>query len=96
MWDRFDICEAYWRFAVDFHGGQSCPIFRYFARLRRLDFHPRQSLVEPVGHSIPKGRRALSENGQDIYDGLIRKWMNCYSGGPLKVIYERTTNATDR
>lgn len=40
MWDRFDICLAWWHFAVSFHRGQWSPEYAIFGRLERLRFRP--------------------------------------------------------
>jgi hypothetical protein len=70
-WDRFDICEAYYRFAVDFHGGINCPIYQYFGRLSRMEFRPSASVR---GDMRGDCRRLLNDNGKEIYDNLLRRW----------------------
>tara|TARA_Y100001973_G_C5200972_1_gene337630 strand:- start:176 stop:376 length:201 start_codon:yes stop_codon:yes gene_type:complete len=62
QWDRMDICEAYYRFAADWHGGQTCPIYRYFGRLVRMGYRPG-----------PRGPE-LNDNSQAIYDNLVKTW----------------------
>jgi len=59
--DRFDICEAYYLYFCDYHGGQGS---REYARLSRMThyFKPRPSLSQPED---------LSENGREIYYQLV-------------------------
>jgi hypothetical protein len=59
-WDRFDICEAYWCFAMDWHGGQWSPEYAIFGRLRRMQFKP----------AIDLNYRRLTDNGKSIYSQL--------------------------
>jgi hypothetical protein len=70
-WDRYDICEAYYRFAADWHGGQTCPIYRYFGRLFVMGFRPgRQGDAATTLGAIPE----LNDNSKAIYDKLCKKW----------------------
>lgn len=62
MFDRFDICEAYFMFAMLWHGGQSCPIYRIFGRLDRVGFRPSPLLCNEDD---------LSFNSRLIYDQLV-------------------------
>ena len=60
-WDRFDICEAWWIFASDYHGGLGSSEFLIFGRLDRLRFRPRPSL----------SRVTLTRNAHRILAGLV-------------------------
>jgi hypothetical protein len=63
MFDRFDICEAYYLFAADWHRGQWSPEYAIFGRLHRMGFKPSPML----------DKSSLSENGRWILANLIRK-----------------------
>ena len=61
-WDRFDICEAWWLYARDYHEGQGSQSFEILGRLHRLGFRPSRDFeVEN-----------LTQNGLDIYERLVR------------------------
>lgn len=61
--DRFDVCEAYYMFATEWHGGQNTKEYAIFGRLHKLQFRPRPLIdVE-----------TLNENAQLIYNGLVRR-----------------------
>jgi hypothetical protein len=61
--DRFDICEAYWCYASDYHEGQFSKIYEIFGRLHELEFNPSFDLCY----------ESLSSNGQNIYNNLVDK-----------------------
>ena len=61
--DRFDICEAYWCYAADWHSGQWSKIYAIFGRLDRMGFRPSMGL----------GTDSLGENAKEIYDDLVRR-----------------------
>jgi hypothetical protein len=61
--DRFDICEAYYVFAMLWHGGQWSEEYRIFGRLDGLGFKPRPMLSGPED---------LGENGREIYENILR------------------------
>lgn len=63
MWNRIDICEAWYLYATLFHGGMGSPEYRIFGRLERLGFKARPSL---------RWWGNLSENAQEIYHRLVR------------------------
>jgi hypothetical protein len=63
MFDRFDICEAYYVFASIYHKGQWSKEYTIFSRLEKIKFKPRISLREET----------LSDNAKDIYNSLIAK-----------------------
>jgi hypothetical protein len=58
--DRLDICTAYWKFAVEYHGGQFSKEYKIFGRLDKIKFSPG---ILPL---------SLSENAQEIYDNLVK------------------------
>lgn len=60
--DRFDICEAHFMFAMLWHGGMGCSIYAKFAQLERMRFRPRASLANP---------KDLGENAREIYKQLV-------------------------
>ena len=60
--DRFDICEAHFMFAMLFHGGMGCPIYRRFAQLERVGFSPSPLMRSP---------RDLTDNAREIYRQLV-------------------------
>lgn len=62
--DRFDICEAHYAFAVDYHGGQWSPEYAILGRLQRMGYRPGFGGVT---------YDALTENGKAIYDNLVSK-----------------------
>ena len=65
--DRFDICEAYYCFAYNWHSGQYSEEYGFFGRLERIGFIP--------GTGCHKFKN-LTENGREIYNGL-KKRFNC-------------------
>ena len=62
--DRFDICEAHYIFAMLWHDGKYTKTYGKFAQLSRLGFKPRPGLNEPED---------LEENGLEIYEALIKR-----------------------
>ena len=60
--DRFDICEAHFMFAMLFHGGMGCPIYWKFAQLERVGYRPSPLLSRPSD---------LTENAREIYRQLV-------------------------
>lgn len=65
-WDRFDICEAWYLYACEWHIGQESPEYAIFGRLSKLGFQPSPLL----------DKSNLSENGRDILASLIRRTRN--------------------
>tara|TARA_R100001594_G_scaffold93447_1_gene127733 strand:- start:340 stop:537 length:198 start_codon:yes stop_codon:yes gene_type:complete len=59
--DRFDICEAFYAFAMEQHNGQNSKEYAYFGRLKKLGFRP---------SPLFKGYESLNENGKEIYNNL--------------------------
>ena len=69
-WDRFDICEAYYVFAINWHGGQNSDVYKIFGKLKRIDFRPAPTLRF----------MSLTDNGKMIYKLLMNRF---YGGNPL-------------
>ena len=64
-WDRFDICEAYYMYAVNYHQGQFSREYEIFGRLIMINFRP------PI--SISSGDASdLTANARAIYDNLVQ------------------------
>ena len=59
--DRFDICEAWYLFASEYHEGQWSKLYRVFGRLYKIKFKPSPMLRY----------ESLSDNGKEIYDNLV-------------------------
>jgi hypothetical protein len=66
--NRNDICEAYYMFASEWHGGQFSKEYRIFGRLQKIGFVPSPTL------SVD----SLSENGVLIYQNLVRNNISDY------------------
>ena len=61
--NRFDICEAHYLFAVNCHMGAFTKAYAKFGQLARIKFRPGPMLrIE-----------SLSENAREIYDALVAK-----------------------
>ena len=63
--DRFDICEAYYAFAMEWHSGQASELYSWFGRLDRMRFRP---------SPLFNGYESLSENGKEIYEALVERY----------------------
>lgn len=61
--DRFDVCEAWYLFACEWHAGAGSAEYQIFTRLHRIRFEPSPLL----------SKSNLSENGRAILAGLIGK-----------------------
>ena len=61
--DRFDICLAHWAFAVSWHGGQGCEIYRKLGQLERMRFS--------AGVCQSEEPRHLGDNAREIYRQLV-------------------------
>jgi hypothetical protein len=59
--DRFDVCEAWYLFACDYHSGQWSKLYQVFGRLQKLGFKPSPML----------SYESLSDNGKVIYNNLV-------------------------
>ena len=76
MWfDRFDICEAHFMFAMLWHGGQGSATYAKFAQLERIRFRPSPLLNEP---------KDLGDNAREIYRQLVVKRCGLHSTAPIK------------
>nr|BAR33684.1 hypothetical protein [uncultured Mediterranean phage uvMED] len=71
--DRFDICEAHFMFAMLFHGGMGCPIYWKFGQLGRIGYRPSPLLSDP---------RDLTENAREIYRQLVVDHCGAHSTAP--------------
>lgn len=63
MFDRFDICEAYYCYATLYHGGQWSAEYSIYSVFDRIRFNPRDSITHDPDE--------LSENGRYIFDRLV-------------------------
>ena len=83
IFDRFDICSAYWLFLGQYHGGQGS---REYERLSRLlaHFSPSPLWRQP---------RDLPENARAIYRDLVVKHHGVRSTCTRSPITCPTTNA---
>ena len=64
FFDRFDICEAHYVFAMLWHDGMWGKVYTKFAQFERIRFRPKPSLCGPED---------LTENGRGIYEQLLAK-----------------------
>lgn len=62
QFDRFDICEAWYVFAMEWHSGQWSDEYAIFGRLEALRFKP-----SPLLNNADD----LDENARTIYDELV-------------------------
>lgn len=63
--DRFDICNAYYLFAILYHEGQSSKTYEIFGRLDRMGYNPSPLLsFDPI---------MLNDNEREIFDNLIKR-----------------------
>jgi hypothetical protein len=58
---RFDICEAWYCYAFNYHEGQASKLYSKFAQFERIGFKPAANL------SYEK----LTDRGKEIYDRLV-------------------------
>jgi len=65
--DKFDICEAHYVFAMLHHRGQWSPEYAKLGQLHNMGFRPSPLLAGPDD---------LTENGREIYDELVAKQGN--------------------
>lgn len=61
--DRFDICDAYYKFAAEYHSGQFSKEYKIFGRLNKIEYA-----------TAVFGK--LSENAQEIFDNLVKEGIN--------------------
>ena len=72
--DRFDICEAHYMFAMLWHDGMWGEIYGKFGQLERIKFRPSPCLSEP---------KDLGENAREIYRQLVVKHCGIKSTAPM-------------
>lgn len=63
FFDRFDIVEAHYAFACDYHSGQWSELYAKLSRISKY-FTP---------SPLWRGFESLSENAQEIYNNLVAK-----------------------
>lgn len=62
--DRFDICCAWYLYAITYHGGQGSKLYEVFGRLARVGFKPGDAL---------RDENSLTANGREIYENLVAR-----------------------
>ena len=62
-YNKFDVCEAYYLYMMNHHGGQGSIEYALSGTFHRLRFEPRPSLAAPED---------LEDNAREIYDRLVR------------------------
>lgn len=72
-WDRFDICLAYYVFAMYFHGGQGSATYSIYNTFHRLRYEPR-AMANGDGTRSMLAHGEDYSNARDILAGLIRRW----------------------
>lgn len=60
MFDRFNICVAYYVYALEWHGGQDSKAYKIFGRLEKIGFKTQTNRFEQ-----------LSDAEKIIYEGLV-------------------------
>jgi len=60
MFNRFNICVAYYVYAVEWHGGQNSRAYKIFGRLNKIKFKSGAQRFED-----------LTEEEKIIYEGLV-------------------------
>ena len=64
QWNKLDICEAWYCFAMEWHGGQWSKEYKIFGRLHNMGFSP-----SPLLNNCD----SLEENARTIYDELVEE-----------------------
>jgi hypothetical protein len=59
---RFDICEAWYLYAVLYHSGQSSKLYQKIGQLDRMGFRPAPGLCYD----------SLQDDGKRIFEDLVR------------------------
>ena len=75
QWDRFDIIEAYYLYARQYHKGQWSKEYKIFGRIAKLGYtsgYP-EFLAALSLRTYDNPSDALSANGVEIYNQLVRK-----------------------
>jgi len=67
--DRFDICEAYYCYAIQYHNGQWSEEYEMLGRLKNMDFNTSMSIENEL-------EQALTDNGKEIYCNILKKREN--------------------
>ena len=62
MFNRYNICMAYYVYALEWHGGQFTRAYKIFGRLKKIKFHPMNSRLSYEN---------LTEEEKIIYEGLV-------------------------
>lgn len=77
MWNRFDICAAYYLFAMYFHGGGSSATYSIFSVFARLRYEPRSFINSARQHGEASASMLAHgddyQNTRDILATLIRR-----------------------
>lgn len=60
--DRFDICDAYYLYATQYHGGQGSKEYKIHKVLHRIKYRPSMMLNDEDD---------LSDNAREIYNNLV-------------------------
>jgi len=60
--DRFDVCAAYYCYAVEWHGGQWSKEYAMHSVLHRIGYIP---------GTMDQRSATLSENAKEIFDRLV-------------------------
>ena len=61
--DRFDICDAYYLYASQYHEGQWSKLYAVLGRLHNIGYKP----------GLYVGYKSLSGNGKSIYRNLVKR-----------------------
>jgi hypothetical protein len=64
MWNRFDICAAYYVFAMHFHGGQNSAAYSTFSTFSRLRYEPRSFVDSAAQHG--EASDSMMAHGDDF------------------------------
>lgn len=64
QWNRFDICQAWYVYAVLYHNGQTSKEYKILGRLVNMLFSPGMALRNGLVNS-------LTDNGRRIYHQLV-------------------------
>jgi hypothetical protein len=62
--DRFDICEAWYIYAMEYHGGQDSRLYKVFGQLSHIGFR-----LSPMINDEDD----LEENAREIYEDLVAR-----------------------
>ena len=74
QWNRFDICQAWYLFACEWHRGQWSKEYAIFGRLARMQFRPAMGFGrESLNYQDSYGYYEY-QNTRDILAGLIRRY----------------------